>query len=301
MHVFITGGSGLIGSAIVPQLIAAGHQVSALARSDASARKLQGLGATTVQGTHTDLDVLSSASRAADAVLHLAFNHDLMFTGQGAKACEEDRAAISAICDALVESSTQGQKKAFVNSSGTLGSTGPDEYATKPDAPGMERGQSEIITRDYAKAGLHAINIRLAPVVHGPQKEHPFVSTQISVAKKNGYVAYIGDGSQRWSALHVEDAAALYVLALTKGPSGSNFHAVDEEITVKDIASFISKKLGGLEMKSLTTEQATDAGYGFMAMIMSFDAPTTARLTKEWTGWQPKQYGLLKEMEQYSY
>jgi len=301
MLVFVTGGSGLVGNSLIPQLVEAGHTVTALARTDASVSKVSALGATPVRGAHTDLDVLRKAAGEADATIHLAFNHGIMMNPGGAiQACQEDRDATSAICDAIIAS---GKPGTFISSSGTLGSTGEDETSGKHGSPHNPRHLSEELTRAYGEKGVRTIVMRLPPVVHGPGYEHPFISTQIKVAKETGVAAYIGDGSQLWPSVHVKDAAALYVLALTKGPSGVNMHAVQEEgIPVKEIAEFIAKKLGA-ETKSIATSQEAIAGPygGFVGWVMGLGGKATTVKTKEWTGWEPKEYGLFKELEGYKY
>jgi len=295
MHVFVTGGSGLVGSSLIPALIEAGHKVTALARSDASASKVTSLGATSIKGSHTDLEVLSNAASQADAVIHAAFNHEAMLSGKVVQACEEDRAAISALCDPIV-----GTGKTFMYTAGTFSNAGPDEKAGKVHNPHSPRPLSEELTLKYADKGVRAIVVRLPPVVHGPGFEHLFISTQIKVAKQSGVAVYVGDGTQVWSSVHVKDVAKLFVLALTNGPGGVNLHAVQEEgIPTKEIAEHIGKKLG-VNTKSDTMEVAMQS-YGMIGMIMSMGGRTTADYTKEWTGWEPTECGLFEEMEGYTW
>ncbi|KAJ3181516.1 hypothetical protein HDU87_001126 [Geranomyces variabilis] len=299
MHVFITGGSGLVGSEVIPLLVSAGHNVRALARSEKSSHAVSALGATPVLGSQTDVATLSSEAARSDAVIHLAFNHEAAFAGGMEQACEEDRAAISAICDALLSTGSSASSKIFVNTSGTLSNSRPDELCQKLVTPFSSRARSEQLTAEYATKGIKAYNIRLSPVTHGPSKEHPFIATQIAVAKQNKQAAYIAQGTNVWPAVHVKDAAALYVLALdsnSKIPSGANLHAVAEDIPTRKIAEFIGQKLN-VPVKSLASEEAGAAGYGFVAMIMTMDNPTTHALTTKWTGWTPKEYGLIEELE----
>ncbi|KAH8833404.1 hypothetical protein DL96DRAFT_1585979 [Flagelloscypha sp. PMI_526] len=301
MKVFLTGGTGRIGSHIVEHLVAAGHTVTALARSDSSAEKLLSLGATTiVRGSHTDLTVLSQAAAESDAVLHCAFNHDIIFQPNGyAMACEEDRAAITAMCDALVES---GTGKTFINSSGTLGNLTEDEMSAKAETqdPAGFRQLSEKLVVSYVDRGVRGINLRLAPVTHGEGSEHPFITNQIQVAKKVGFAGYIGEGSNVWPAAHAKDAAALYVLALTaeKVKPGANLNGIAEEgIPTREIAEFIGRKLG-VESKSVPPEEAMNQ-WGPFSQILGSGGKITNQLTREWTGWTPTGPGLFEAMEDY--
>ncbi|KAJ3152768.1 hypothetical protein HDU89_000970 [Geranomyces variabilis] len=299
MHVFVTGGSGLVGSEVIPLLVAAGHKVRALARSEKSSNTVSALGATPVAGSHTDASVLSAEAAKADACIHLAFNHEAAFSGGMEQACGEDRAAITAICDALLAAGSSASSKIFVNTSGTFGNSGPDELSHKVVTPLSHRARSEHLTAEYATKGIKAYNLRLSPVTHGPSQPHPFIATQVAVAKQNKQAAYISQGSNVWPAVHVKDAAALYVLALDSKstiPNGANLHAVAEELPTRKIAEYIGQKLN-VPVKSVTSEEAGQAGYGFIGMLMAMDNPTTHALTTEWTGWAPKDYGLIEELE----
>ncbi|KAH8814544.1 NAD-dependent epimerase/dehydratase [Flagelloscypha sp. PMI_526] len=264
MKVFVTGATGFLGSNIVKQLIAAGHTVTGLARSDASAEKLTSLGGIPVRGTHTDLETLAEASKNADAVIHTAFNHALFAQPNGfIQACEEDRAAIKAI-----HSST---------ASGTLGTAGEEETS----------GKSEAVVASYADRGVRGINLRLSPI-------HMFITGQVGVAKKSGFVGYVGEGSNVWPSVHVQDAATLAFTA------GSNVHAVaNEGVPTKEIAEFIAKKMG-LETKSIAPDAAV-GHWGFLGMVLISGGKTTTKLTQEWTGWTPKEQGLFEELESYTF
>ncbi|KAJ3158305.1 hypothetical protein HDU86_003014 [Geranomyces michiganensis] len=299
MHVFVTGGSGLVGSEVVPLLVAAGHNVRALARSEKSSNTVSTLGATPVLGSHTQTEILAEEAAKADAVIHLAFNHEAAFSGGMEQACDEDRSAITAICDALLLAGSSASQKIFVNTSGTFGNSGPDELSHKVITPLSHRARSEHLTADYATKGIKAYNLRLAPVTHGPAQPHPFISTQIAVAKKNKQAAYIAQGTNVWPAVHVKDAAKLYVLALdpkSRIPNGANLHAVAEALPTRKIAEFIGQKLN-VPAKNVTPEEAGAAGYGFIGMLMAMDNPTTHGLTSEWTGWTANEYGLIEELE----
>lgn len=179
------------------------------------------------------------------------------------------------------------------NTAGLLGMVGEDEDS--PKAPQDLRGQSESLTLDYSKKGIRTMNVRLSPVTHGPTTEHPFISVQIAKAKANGYVAVVGKGDNVWSSVHVKDAASVFVLGLEKAPAGVNLHAVQEEgIPLQDIADFISKKLD-LPVKSVPASET--ASWGFIGIVIGLNSRGTAKKTKEWLGWEPKEYGLFEEMD----
>jgi nucleoside-diphosphate-sugar epimerase len=234
MKVFVTGASGLVGSELVRQLVPQGHTVFGLARSDASAEKLKSLGVTPVRGQHTDLEVIAKAASEADATIHCAFNHEAFATGEYMLAIEQDKAAITAMCDALV-----GSGKTFINTGGIFGSDGPDEFSNKPNTAGFgSRGQNEKLTTSYLDKGVRALNVRLPPITHGPAKEHPFASGQIAIAKARGFAGYVEEGKNVWSSCDVVPAAEVYVLAIDKSkviPKGAALHAVYEEGVAKQI------------------------------------------------------------------
>ena len=295
MHVFVTGGSGFVGSHVIPTLIASGHSVKALARSDASINAVKSMGAIPVQGGQNDLNVLSKAASEADAVIHLSFDHAAAFGGNAVQACEDDRKVISTICDALLAS---GKNKTFLGTSGFSGCDGPDENSRAMPNPRMPRYLSEELVKSYAQKGLRCLTVRLSTVTHGPDRMHPFIASQISIAKKNGVAAYVGEGISCWPAVHVRDAAKLYVLALDKGPSGVNLHAVGEAgHPTKSITEFIAKKLN-VGTKSLPPPEAMKE-YGMIGHHMSSGQRTSSTSTREWTGWQPKEIGLFEEMDKY--
>ena len=303
MHVFVTGGSGLIGSSLIRALVAAGHEVTAISRSDRSVATLEANGAKhIIQGDLDNLEVLRDAASKADAVIHLGFAHDLSSSGKTVLACEKDREAISSMCDALVSTSSPtmgGKRKIFMQASGTLGGVGSDETAAKIPNPQHPRYLSELLTTSYVEKGLRTINLRFSPVVHSDDREHPFISIQIAKAKECGYVGYIEEGSTVLPSVHVKDAADLIVLALAKTElSGVNLHAAAEEgIPIKKIAEFIAKRLG-LETRSVKSEDAM-SHWGFVGMVLAHGSLATNKLTKQWTGWQPKEIGLLEEMDKH--
>jgi nucleoside-diphosphate-sugar epimerase len=299
MQIFITGGSGFLGSELIPQLIAAGHQVIALSRTPDSDAQLIARGATPVRGTHLSLDVLAQQSAEADGVIHAAFPQ----RGHGGaydpnwyiNACREDREAISAMGDRLT-----GTNKPFIYTSGTLGGVAPDEESPKPVNPNYPRALSEEATLAYTAKGVRAIVVRIPPVTHGPGHRHPFITVQVDTAKKVGFAGYPGDGTQVWPSSHVADVAHAYVLALTSCPAGVCLQPVQEEgISVKSIAEFIGNKLG-VPTQSVPPEEATEH-WGFVGSLLTANNPTTSKKTREWLGWEPKEYGLFKELEEYEY
>jgi nucleoside-diphosphate-sugar epimerase len=299
MKVFVTGCSGLLGSELVPQLVAAGHQVIALSRTAVSDAKLIARGATPVRGTQLSLDILANQAAEADAVIHAAFPSE-GFEGTPdpnffVNACREDREAIAAIGDRLV-----GTNKPFIYASGTLGSVAPDEETPKAVMPPFPRALSDEATLAYAAKGVRAMVVRIPPVMHGPDHRHPFITAQIDAAKKAGYAGYIGDGSQVWPSAHVADVARVFVLALEKGPAGASFNAVQEDgIPIKSMAEFIGKKLG-VPTQSVPAEKAAEH-FGFVGMILGLSNYTTTKKTREWLGWEPKEYGLFEEIDRYEY
>src|SRR4051812_9201040 len=243
MRVFITGASGHIGSALVPELLAAGHHVVGLARSDSSAAALAAAGALVRRGDLDDLAGLQDAAAAADGVIHLAFKHDVAFTGDFVGAAAADLRAVEAIGRAL-----EGSEKPFVGTSGTLllAMAARGRVGTEQDVVDSgPRIDSENVVIAMAKRGVRSSVIRLAPTVHSSLDRHGFVPTLIARARKNGTAAYVNDGSNRWPAVHTLDAARLYRLALEHAPAGSRLHGVaDEGVPFRAIAQAIGRSLG---------------------------------------------------------
>ncbi|WVF68822.1 hypothetical protein IAT40_003595 [Kwoniella sp. CBS 6097] len=296
MRIFITGGTGLQGTYIIKQLVAEGHTVTALARSSASTAKAEALGAKPIQGDHRSLDVLRAQASLADAVLHLAFN-SFQTSEEYVSACDEDRAAINAMCEQLV-----GTSKTFIYASGTLLTAGETEDDPKEDNAAFPRILSDRLVLSYADKGVRALVVRCPPVVHSADHRHLFITSQIDAAKKYGYAAYIGDGNAVWPSVHAKDAASVYVLALdpSKAPSGVSLHPVAEEaIPVKTIAEFIGQKME-VEVRSIPPEEAFEH-FGFTGFVLQMNNKTTSKRTREWLGWEPKEIGLLEDMEGYEY
>jgi nucleoside-diphosphate-sugar epimerase len=296
MRVFITGASGHIGSALVPELLARGHEVVGLARSDASASKLVAAGAVVRRGDLDDLDGLRAAARAADGVIHLAFNHELAFSGspEGYEAAvAQELRAVHAIGEALA-----GSDKPFVTTAGTallafagLGRTGTEED-TIPAGP---RIASENAAIALAQRGVRSSTVRLAPTVHSALDHAGFVPSLITMARKNGFSAYVGDGSNVWPAVHTLDAAHLYRLALESAPAGTRLHGVAEEgVPFRAIAEAIGEGLG-LPARSVSAEEAPQH-LGFLARFAGVNNPASSARTRALLKWEPAHPGLLAEI-----
>ncbi len=288
MRVFITGGSGFIGSAVVPELVSAGHQVLGLARSDASAAALTAAGAEVHRGELADLESLRAGAMQADGVIHLAFTHD--WANFGASVAAEAK-ALETLGAAL-----EGSHKPLVLASGVLGlasgraGTEHDESTFK-----SPRMASMAIATGLAQQGVRVVFSRFAPTTHG-RGDHGFMGILVNTAREKGCSAYIGDGSQRWPAVHRLDAAKVVRLGLERAPAGkTNLHAVAEEgVPLREVAEVIGKGLG-VPVKAITPEEAP-AHFGFLAMFLGIDSPVSNTLTRELTGWVPGQPGLLEDL-----
>ncbi|WP_234535683.1 SDR family oxidoreductase [Streptomyces shenzhenensis] len=298
MRVFVTGASGHVGSAVVPELLAAGHQVVGLARSDRSAAALTAAGAEAHRGDLDDLDGLASAAAAADGVIHLAFKHDAMFAGDFDSAVAADLRAVDALGDALA-----GTGKPLVTTSGTmlLAFAGLADAATEADAlDAGPRIDAENAVVALAERGVRSSVVRLAPTVHSPLDHNGFIPTLVSIARSKGVSAYVGDGANRWPAVHTLDAARLYRLALESAPAGSRLHAVDDEgITFRQIAEGIGRGLD-LPVVSVPPTEA-EAHFGFLSAHAQADNPSASTLTRDLLGWKPVQPGLVDDLGQGHY
>jgi nucleoside-diphosphate-sugar epimerase len=291
MRVFVTGATGFIGSAIVRELIGAGHQVLGLARSDAGARSLAAVGADVHRGSLENPESLRSGAAAADGVIHTAFIHD--FSNYG-PAAEADKRAIDAMGDALA-----GSDRPLIVTSGTLvvnpGRVATEEDANNPDFP----RKSEDAALALRSRGVRASIVRLPPSVHGDD-DHGFVPRLIAIAREKGASAYIGDGRNRWPAVHRLDAAHLYRLVLEKSSAGATFHGVaDEGVPTREIAEVIGRRLN-LPVVSKSPDQAAEH-FGWMAMFLGIDGPASSTLTRERLGWRPVQKGLLADLNEGTY
>ena len=291
MRIFVTGASGYVGSAAAKDMLAAGHEVIGLARSEDSAGKLRALGVEPLRGELIDLESLRHGAEQADAVAHIAFVRDFTSSESG----RIDAAAIAAIGEALA-----GTGKPFVTTSAT-GLMAPGKLLTedmqRPDDEALPR-LSEQATRKLLDGGVKAMVVRL-PQVHGPQN-HGFVPILIQIAREKGYAAHVGDGGNRWPAVHRDDAARLYRLAIEKGRAGRLYHAVAEEgLPMRDIARVIADGLSA-PLRSISREEAKDY-YGWFAMFAQMDNPVSSALTRAELGWEPTGPGMFEDMRNEDY
>lgn len=286
MRVFVTGATGFIGSAIVKELLDAGHQVLGMARSDAGAEKLEAAGAQAHRGDLEDLESLRRGAAASDAVIHTAFVHDW---SRFAESCEMDKRAIEAIGSAL-----EGSSRMFIVSSGVGVAQGRAAIEDDPplSSPSLPR-VSEVTAVAQMERGVHASVMRL-PQVHDTVKQG-LITPLIAVARARGVSAYIGEGRNRWPAAHVSDVARLYVLALAKGTAGARYHAVAEEgVALKDIAAAIGRGLN-LPVVSIAPEQAQEH-FGFLGFFAGRDAHISSAPTRARLGWNPTGPALLTDL-----
>jgi nucleoside-diphosphate-sugar epimerase len=292
MRVFVTGASGFIGSAIVSELIAAGHKVLGLARSDAAAASVAAAGADVHRGSLEDIESLRSGAAMSDGVIHTAFIHDFSKFKEN---CEIDRRAIEALGSALA-----GSERPLIVTSGTAAAFTPGRLTTEEDAPNspMPRIASEEAAALVQAQGVRVSVMRL-PQVHDPVKQG-LITYLIALAREKGVSAYVGDGLNRWPAVHRLDAAHLYRLALEKGSAGARYNAVAEEgVPLREIAEAIGR---GLRVP-VVAKSPVEAGehFGWLAMFVGVDVPASSAQTQERLGWRPTQPGLISDLDEARY
>ncbi|MEU6508954.1 SDR family oxidoreductase [Streptomyces sp. NPDC046942] len=299
MRIFVTGASGWIGSAVVPELLDAGHQVVGLARSDTSAAALTEAGADVVRGTVDDLDVLREAAAASDGVIHLAFKHDIAFSGDFQGAAEADRRAVDAFGEALA-----GTDRPFVLASGVAG-LAPGRRATERDMPTVDgsplsvRAATSLAALGLASRGVRSSVVRLSPTCHG-EGDNGLMATLIATARAKGVSGYLGDGTNRWPAVHRLDAARLFRLAVEKAPAGAVLHgAAEEGVALSEVAEVIGRHLG-VPVTSVAPEAAAEH-FGWMGGFVGLDAPVSSTLTRDLLDWQPAHPGLLDDLDKGHY
>ncbi|MFC4032761.1 SDR family oxidoreductase [Streptomyces polygonati] len=294
MRVFVTGATGYVGSAVVRELIDAGHQVVGLARSERAAASLTAAGAEAHRGDLADLAGLRAGAAAADGVIHTAFQNIGPDTDFAASCRAEDR-AVEALGEALA-----GSGRPFVMTSGTgLVTAGPlatEEDAADPASPVGLRAGAEETALSFAARGVRVSVVRLSPSVHSDGDRHGFVPSLIGIARATGISAYAGDGSNRWPAVHRLDAARLYRLAVEAAPAGARLHAVGEEgVPLREIAGAIGRQLE-LPVVGVSGQQATDH-FGWLAGFVSLDNPSSSALTRKLLGWRPVGPGLVADLD----
>lgn len=294
MRVFLTGATGFIGEAIVRELIATGHEVLGLARNDEKASALARAGVEAHIGNLDDPDSLAAGASAADGVIHTAFVHDFSKYKQ---AGETDRAAVATMARAL-----EGSDKPLVITSGTtIVTTGrivTEDEPAREDAPSGVRARSEHALAKASERGVRGVAIRLAPSVHD-KGDTGFVPALITLAREKGVSAYVGDGANRWPAVHRLDAAHLFRLALERAPAGALHGAAESGVPMREIAEAIGEGLG-VPVRSISTDEAK-AHFDWMAMFVGIDNPTSNAITREVTGWDPQRPGLLADLRESGY
>jgi nucleoside-diphosphate-sugar epimerase len=289
MRVFMTGASGFVGSALVPELLAAGHQVVGLARSDASAAVLRGAGAEVHRGSLEDLESLRAGAADADAVVHLAFAHGT--SGGFAEAARIDAQAVETIGAAL-----EGSGRPFVVATGIGVPAARVAVVPESSSPPAARLAGPRAALRFLDKKVHTTIVCLPPVTHGPGDTHGFVPQLIAVARDKKVSAFVGEGANRWPAVHVRDAAHLFHLALEKLPAGAAVHAVaDEGVPIRKVAEVIGRHLG-VPVASIPAGEAP-AHFGFMGALLARDSPSSGAVARELLGWAPTHPGLLEDLD----
>lgn len=294
MRIFVTGASGWIGSAVIPELTDNGHSVLGLARSDAAADKVAASGAEVLRGDIENLDVLRSGAERSDGVIHLAFRHDIAFAGDFDTAVASNLQAIEAIGEVLA-----GSDRPFAIASGVAGIR-QGEPATEHDRPEPFPGPGQRVVSEraalaLADRGVRSMSVRFSPTVHG-EGDSGFITWIVEADRTHGAAGYVGDGASRWPAVHRSDAARLVRLGIEAAPAGSVLHAVGEEgVRIRDLAEAIGHGLD-LPTVSLTPEQAGEQ-FGFLASFLAMDMPASSALTRELLGWEPTGPTVLQDID----
>ncbi len=299
MKIFVTGASGWIGSAVVPELLGAGHEVVGLARSDSSAKKLQEAGAIVRRGDLDDPECLAEAAADSDGVIHLAFQHETAFGGDFATAGAADRRAVEAMGTALA-----GSDRPFVLASGMVGlalgrpATENDGLVASPEIranPAGVRSATALLTLSLRGIGVRSSVLRFPPTVHG-DGDNGFMAMFVGIARQSGVAGYVGDGTNRWPAVHVCDAARLARLAVEAAPAGSVLHAAGEDgVPFLRIAEVMGR---GLDLPTGSVDPANAfEHFGFLGLFAGLDSPASATLTRELLGWEPTGPSLLEDLE----
>ncbi|WP_330349781.1 SDR family oxidoreductase [Streptomyces sp. NBC_00582] len=295
MRVFVTGATGFIGSAVVRELLDAGHRVTGLARSDTAAAALTAAGVDVHRGDLDDPGSLREGAAGADGVVHLGFVHDFSdFAG----ACATDLRAIETIGAAL-----EGTGRPLVMASGTTGlaqgTVGTEEDTVPPNSFGMVRARSENTAVALAGRGVRASAVRFPPTVHG-RGDHGVLAGLIAIARQKGFSAHIGDGTNRWPSVHRSDAARLVRLALESAPAGTRLHAVDDEaVPFHAVAAVLGRHLD-LPVRGVSPDEAV-AHFGWLGNVAGLDVPASSALTRKWLGWEPTGPGLIEDLDEGHY
>ena len=303
MRVFVTGGTGHSGSYIVPELIAAGHEVTGLARSDTAAAALSALGAKVRRGDLQDLDGLKEAAADSDGVIHVANRQDLLPSGGMDAVAAAELPVMLAFGEALAGT---GKPLVTAGSTGSPGNLGRPVTEEDPALPGGDEYKGTLWVRNAVEAavvglaerGVRSSVVRIPPIMHSTTDRAGFLPTLIALAKEKGFAGYPGDGANLWGAVHVRDVASLFRLALEKGPAGKYWHAVEDGgIPVREIAEAISSRLG-LPAVSIPVDVLMVPGYfGFLANVVTLNLPTSNLITRRTLGWEPAQPSLLADLD----